>query len=331
MANKSRNRHRSYSSALKRINLILKPINEQYNNGYGDSLYEQNDEKEKFVLKTPESEDDMDMDDEMSVDVDVDMDDMDMEDDMDMGDDMDMEDDMDMDGDMDDDMDGDMGDEAGEGKTSIKSIQKLTGKLGQKMRELEDEVDSNTIKYVLNSIISAIDLDQLDDEDREDIVDRLDPEEDEDYGMEDDFEVDMGDDMDDMEMDVEDMEDDMDDMDMEMDDEDMEDESQSNNLEESLKRRVNNTLTSYYKDSDSEKRINESRVKNYLRKNINKSKTKNSLSNLCETIEQEITLKKVLSSDKGYKYSKKTKKGGVVVLENNRQTIGITRHGKIIK
>ena len=72
-------------------------------------------------------------------------------------------------------------------------------------------------------------------------------------------------------------------------------------------------------------------MKNYLRKNINKSKTKKSLSNLCETIEQEITLKKVLNSDRGYKYSKKTKKGGVIVLENNRQTIGITRYGKIIK
>ena len=74
---------------------------------------------------------------------------------------------------------------------SVKSIQKLTGKLGQKMRELEDEIDSDTIKYVLNSIISAIDLDQLDDEDREDIVERLDPSEDEDYGMEDDFDIDI--------------------------------------------------------------------------------------------------------------------------------------------
>ena len=313
MANKSRNRHRSYSSALKRINLILKPINEQYNNGYGDSLYEQNDEKEKFVLKTPESEDEMGMGDEMPMDVDVD-------DEMDMGDEMDMdtEDDMDMEDDMGG--EGDMGDEGG---TSIKSVQKLTGKLGQKMRELEDDIDSDTIKYVLNSIISAVDLEQLDDEDREDIVDRLDPSEDEDYGMEDDFEVGVDGDMGD-----EDME--MGDEDMEMDDEDMEDEP-TNTLEESLKRRVNNTLTSYYKDSTSEKQINEGRVKNYLRKNINKSKTKKSLSNLCETIEQEITLKKVLNSDRGYKYSKKTKKGGVIVLENNRQTIGITRYGKIIK
>ena len=222
-------------------------------------------------------------------------------------------------------MDGDV--EGGEGKTSIKSVQKLTGKLGQKMRELEDEIDSDTIKYVLNSIISAVDLDQLDDEDREDIVDRLDPEEDEDYGMEDDFEVDMDDDMDDMDMDIEDMEDDMDDMDMEMDDEDMEDEPDT--LEESLKRRVNNTLTSYYKDSASEKRINENKARNYLKKNINNTRRKNSLINLCESVEQELKLKKVLSHNKGFNFRNKTK-SGTIVLENKKQTLGITRYGKIL-
>ena len=35
LANKRKNRFRSYSSALKRINLILKPINEEYNRGRG--------------------------------------------------------------------------------------------------------------------------------------------------------------------------------------------------------------------------------------------------------------------------------------------------------
>ena len=52
LANKRRNRYRSYSAALKRINLMLKPINEQYNSGHGDSLYEQAEE-EKVVIKTP--------------------------------------------------------------------------------------------------------------------------------------------------------------------------------------------------------------------------------------------------------------------------------------
>ena len=34
LANKKRNRYRSYSAALKRLNLMLKPINEEFNGGY---------------------------------------------------------------------------------------------------------------------------------------------------------------------------------------------------------------------------------------------------------------------------------------------------------
>jgi len=41
-------------------------------------------------------------------------------------------------------------------------------------------------------------------------------------------------------------------------------------------------------------------------------------------------LKKVLSHNNGFNFRNKTK-NGTVVLENNRQTIGITRYGKIIK
>ena len=52
----------------------------------------------------------------------------------------------------------------------MKPIQKLTGKLGQKLRDLEEELGSaSDIKYVLNSIISLVDLDNLDEEDREDV------------------------------------------------------------------------------------------------------------------------------------------------------------------
>ena len=51
LSNKRKNRYRSYSAALKRVNLMLKPINEQYNNGRGDSMYEQ--EEEVAVKATP--------------------------------------------------------------------------------------------------------------------------------------------------------------------------------------------------------------------------------------------------------------------------------------
>jgi hypothetical protein len=52
---------------------------------------------------------------------------------------------------------------------SIKSIQRLTGKLGQKIRDTED-ISSDMSKWVAKSVISALDLDQMDPEDKKDII-----------------------------------------------------------------------------------------------------------------------------------------------------------------
>jgi len=52
---------------------------------------------------------------------------------------------------------------------SIKSIQRLTGKLGQKIRDTED-ISSDMSKWVAKSVISALDLDQMDSEDKKDII-----------------------------------------------------------------------------------------------------------------------------------------------------------------
>jgi hypothetical protein len=61
------------------------------------------------------------------------------------------------------------------GSSNLKLIQKLTGKLSQKLRMFDKDkgLDSQDIKYVINSIVSAIDLNKLDDDDREDIVDKI--------------------------------------------------------------------------------------------------------------------------------------------------------------
>ena len=91
-----------------------------------------------------------------------------------------------------------MGDEEGidsdeeGGPMSLKMIQKLTGKLSQKIRSLDKDkgMDSQDIKYVINSIISAIDLKNLDDDDREEIVDKIEGFDDE-YGTEGEGELDL--------------------------------------------------------------------------------------------------------------------------------------------
>ena len=85
----------------------------------------------------------------------------------------------------------DMGEEPSEGgegePVTFKSIQKLTGKLAQKIRDYsgEDELSSKDVKYVINSILSSLDLNLLDEEDKEEILTRFDSDEESDYGMED--------------------------------------------------------------------------------------------------------------------------------------------------
>jgi hypothetical protein len=64
----------------------------------------------------------------------------------------------------------------------LKTIQKLSGKLGQKLREYDDEIQSNDIKYVINMVLSAVDLEKLESDDKDEIVNKLEGEEDE-YGL----------------------------------------------------------------------------------------------------------------------------------------------------
>ena len=57
MKNNSRYSFNSYSEALKKLNLLMKPINESYNNGKQFNLIgEQEEAGKKFVLKQPEAE-----------------------------------------------------------------------------------------------------------------------------------------------------------------------------------------------------------------------------------------------------------------------------------
>jgi hypothetical protein len=48
-------------------------------------------------------------------------------------------------------------------------VQKFAGKLGQELRDQKEKMESDDIKYVLNMIISAVNLDSLDEEDIEEI------------------------------------------------------------------------------------------------------------------------------------------------------------------
>jgi hypothetical protein len=78
-------------------------------------------------------------------------------------------------GDMDDEDSEDSGKSKKEGGSTFKVIQKLTGKLAQRIRKYnsEDDMNPNDVKYIINSILSALDVDLLDDDDLEEIISRL--------------------------------------------------------------------------------------------------------------------------------------------------------------
>jgi len=296
--NKKKDRFKSYSKALKRMNLIFKPLNEEYNEGKGHSMYDEMDEQEKFVLNVAdeggdeEMDMDMDMGDEDMGDEEVDMD-MDM--DMDMGDE-----DVEVDVDAEVDMEGFM-----------KPIQKLTGKLGQKLRDSGEEMGSADIKYVLNSVISAVDLENLDDEDKDDVLDRF---EDDETAYGDDEEMDMDVDMGDEELDM-----DMDDEELDMD---MEDEEEM--AMESLKNRVGSLLESYI--SKKEKKSID--PKEYLKSRLTNIIKENSLTKKATTIEQEMAIKKIVKKNKNINL-KKNNKNGDVILESKNKKIVVKKNGNI--
>ena len=213
------------------------------------------------------------------------------------------------------DVDVDVEDEGGEEDMEgfMKSIQKLTGKLGQKLRDVEEEMGSADIKYVINSVISAVDLDNLDDEDREDILDRF--EEDEsDYGDEESI--------DDLEMDDEELDLDMGDEDMGDDELEVEDEEMI--AMESLKKRVGTILETYIDKRKPKKQNPKDFLKNKINTIIKKEKIKES----CSSIEQELGTKKFLKENKGFVFDGVTKQGTVVLVKENEKVF-ISKAGEI--
>jgi hypothetical protein len=170
---KNRKYYSSYSHALKRLNLIVKEVN--VNEGYRGNLSlfneEENiDDKKYFLVKGGETNEQ----EETPVppapvqaappatpapEVEAPIEEP-LEDEMPMDDEVPTEDEVKPTQD--------------EDIVTFKTIQKLTGKLAQKLRtfgsEEENEMSSQDVKYVVNSILSALDLSKLEPEDIEEIT-----------------------------------------------------------------------------------------------------------------------------------------------------------------
>ena len=329
---KNRKYHSSYSQALKKLNLIAGELNRVNENEQGTELF---GEQKKFVLKTPTSSAPAPAPVAPAPAPEMPAPSPEMPAPSPMGDeempeppsdDM-MPDDMDMDEPMADPMGGEG--EGDEGPVTLKQVQKLTGKLGQKLRAYasEQEMTSEDVKYVLNSILSAVDLNLLDETDKEDILSRFEEEE----GGEEGSSYD--------EIGMEPCEPDTSDLDMggevtaepEVGESDGY-KSKINAIMDGMftESKVDKILSKYFVETPEEKKINESKkIQTYIKKKINKVNVMEEVKNLSETIEQELTSEFILRENENAKFVGKTNLKNLI-FENEGKQIKVSPKGEIL-
>lgn len=335
---KNRKHYNSYSAALKRLNLIAKEVNRLSENEEETPLFNLGEQK-RFTLKTPKSqtpppapvsdqpvaptEMPAPMGDVTSAD---DMPPVDMSQNMggeetpmpDMGDETpDMGDEM-------PDMGSERPDMGGKEEVSFRTIQKLTGKLGQKLRMLDDTIGmtSEDVKYVLNSILSAVDLSKLEDEDREDILAKFEEDYDEDMMGSDD----MGDQIDvDTEVDIQQPEMGTQKEEFGEEDEDGMMRKKISSIMDSVftESEVEKLLSQYYRVNENEKKLNNKKLSEYKKVVLNQVKQ------LAESKKQKDSAEFIVNETKGFKFKGKTNLKNLV-FENNGEILKIDLDGQFL-
>jgi len=331
---KNRKYYSSYSQAFKRLNLVAGELNRINENEEGVSLY---GEQKRFTLKTPKPAAEAmptpapevplapppvpapDLPSSPSPEMDMGMGDMGME----------PEAEVDIDATMDVESP-----EMGDGEqVTFKTIQKLTGKLTQKIRTLDTDqgMTSEDIKYVINMVLSSLDLKALTEEEREDILSKFD-DEDEDLGGDDMGGLDMTDDSE-----VEDIQADMDvpveGYEMEEGGYEMEEEGYGNGaIFDSIfgESTVDKVISKYFEIS--KKEILESKEKHSQKKRSVISQSKKQMEEvirLSETVEQELSAKKFLEENSTAKIVGVTNKKNLV-FENKGKQVKISPEGLLV-
>jgi hypothetical protein len=321
---KNRKYYSSYSQAFKRLNLVAGELNRINENEEGVSLY---GEQKRFTLKTPKPAVDsmpapaaevpsappavpspalppspnaeMPAGDELGMDM------------GDMGAAPEAE--VDVDATMDVETP-DMGDTE---QVTFKTIQKLTGKLTQKIRTLDADqgMTSEDIKYVINMVLSSLDLKTLTEEDREDILSKFDDEA-EDLGGDDMGGLDMTDDSE-----VEDIQADMD---VPVEGYEMEEGGYGNGaIIDSIfgESTVDKVISKYFEIT--KKEILESKEKRSPKKQMQE------VIRLSETVEQELSAKKFLEENTTAKIVGVTNKKNLV-FENKGKQVKISPEGLLV-
>lgn len=329
---KNRKYYNSYAEAMKSLNLMAKEINQISGISEGISLFT---EQKKYYLKTPTPAqppventpppaEDLPMPTETPAAPEIPSEEPPMEPEM-TSDEMPP-----MEPEMDEPLDDNSEEQGGDENITFKTIQKLTGKLGQKIRALEDageEISSKDAKYVINSILSALE-DNLEEEDRMDIVSKLEGEE-EDYDTESDLSSD------DEDLGIGDSEEGGYDEETpavtEPNDGEMTEKFMSNVMSKVFtESKVDKVLSKYFMITESEKKFVENKKK--IKKNIVENKKKNDLKEiirLSESLKQKNVAEKVINSFPEVTFVGKTNKGNLV-FENKNKQLKVTPNGQIL-
>jgi hypothetical protein len=335
---KNRKYYSSYSQAFKRLNLVAGELNRLNENEEGVSLY---GEQKKFVLKTPKPKEEaapspiaevpaappavpapalppspnaeMPMGDD-SMDLEMGAEEMGPEE---MGPEGDVE--------VDAEMDMEAPEMGGEETVTFRTIQKLTGKLTQKIRTLDNQegMTSEDVKYVINMVLSSLDLKSLSEEDKEDILAKFE-EDSEDLG---------GDDMDGMDFtDDSEVEDIQADMDIPVESE-MEEGGYGNGaIIDSIfsESPVDKVISKYFEVSKKEILENKERTaKKKLQVVSEVRKQMKSIIKLTESVEQELAAQKFLEENISAKIIGKTNKKNLV-FENKGKEVKISPEGLLV-
>jgi hypothetical protein len=319
---KNRKYFSSYSQALKRLNLLAGELNRLNENSEGVSFF---GEQKKFVLKTPKpAQPEPEMDAPPSEPPAVPSPELppspqsEPSPEADMPSDLPSEDEMgvDMEVDAEAEPEAEPADLGGE-PVSFKQIQKLTGKLTQKMRDLDNDqgMTSEDIKYVINMVLSAADLKNLSEEDKEDILSKFEDDE-------------MGDDMD-SELEGDDMggEDLTDDSEVEKIQADMDVPVESEMGEESIsgaildsifsESKIDRVISKYFELSDGEKIKKRAKITENNKRFV---ETKmRSVRKLTETVEQELASQKFLEENNKSKFIGKTNKNNLLFVNEGKK------------
>lgn len=318
---KNRKFYPSYSQALKRLNFITKEINLNENQTRNISLFTEGDDKLEYVLDleeqtpapapqpapqpapaqpapAPEPTPEDSMGDA----------------DLDLGEPMpEPEEPMDMEGEDDDEV------------VTFKTVQKATGKLAQKIRTFladeENEMSSEDTKYVINSVLSALDLSTLDEDDLEEIMAKFEGEEGEEMP------TDMGDEMPDMGDEMPDM-----------GGEEMTPPPAAPEGGEMAEYRKHGSRKNRHQSIKDvfEEVFSESKVDKVLGKYFNQGSNKKSINNtitkiqtISESFKQEVESVNFIKEHNDFKLLGKTKKG-YLVFENQYERVRVSPKGNVI-